>query len=260
MKEYAVEHGLRLHQPATLKTGEAIARLREASPRVLVVAAYGMILPQAILDVPERGAINIHASLLPRWRGAAPIQRALLAGDAQTGISIMQMDAGLDTGALLEQRAIPIGDDDDAGTLHDKLAALGAEMMVQTLDRLEAGTLTPRPQSSDGVTYAAKLSKADSVLAWNRRAPELERAVRAFRPTPGASTLLDGQPLKIWAAHAAASTAPPGIAIRADETGILVGCGEGSLLVLELQRPGGRRMRAAEFLRGHAIAPGTRLG
>lgn len=234
--------------------------MREARPQVLVVAAYGMILPQAVLDIPERGAINIHASLLPRWRGAAPIQRALLAGDAQTGISIMQMDAGLDTGALLEQRAVPIGPEDDAGTLHDKLAALGADMMVQTLDRLETGALTPRPQPRDGVTYAAKLSKADSVLAWSKPAPELERAVRAFRPTPGASTLLDGQPLKIWAAHAVAQAAPPGVAARADEAGILVGCGEGSLLILELQRAGGRRLRAGEFLRGHAIAPGTRLG
>jgi methionyl-tRNA formyltransferase len=261
VKQYAVAHALPLHQPHTLKSDDAIARLREAGPQVLVVAAYGMIVPQAVLDLPIFGALNIHASLLPRWRGAAPIQRALLAGDAETGITIMQMDAGLDTGAILEQRPVPIAEDDDAGTLHDKLAALGAEVMVQALDRFEAGALRPRPQPEEGVTYAAKITKADAILDWNKPASELDRVVRAFRPSPGASTILHGEPLKVWSGRpVAASAAPAGFVARADAEGIVVGCGTGALSITELQRPGGRRMRADEFLRGHPLAAGTRFG
>jgi methionyl-tRNA formyltransferase len=261
VKQYALSQALPLYQPATLKGDEAIARLREARPEVLVVAAYGMILPQAVLDLPPRGALNIHASLLPRWRGAAPIQRALLAGDRETGITIMQMDAGLDTGPILDQHRVSIAGDDDAGTLHDKLAGIGASAMVAALDKLEAGILVARPQPIEGATYAAKIAKAETMLDWSRPAPELGRAVRAFRPVPGASTLLSGEPLKIWSAEpVVAAQASPGTVVQADEAAIVVACGDGALAITELQRAGGRRMRSGEFLRGHPLALGARLG
>jgi methionyl-tRNA formyltransferase len=219
------------------------------------VAAYGLLLPQALLEAAPRGALNLHASLLPRWRGAAPIQRALLAGDRETGISIMQMDAGLDTGAVLKQRAIPIAADDDAGSLHEKLAALGAEMIVETLaTRPEAV-----PQSSEGVTYAHKIEKRDTVLDWSRPATELERAVRAFRPAPGASTTLEGAPVKIWRSRLLEKKLEPGV-IEPSRGQLVVGCGEGALAIEELQRAGGKRVSAAEFLRGRPLAPGARFG
>jgi methionyl-tRNA formyltransferase len=261
VKQYALAQALPLYQPATLRGDEAIARLRQARPEVLVVAAYGMILPQAVLDVPPRGALNIHASLLPRWRGAAPIQRALLAGDRETGITIMQMDAGLDTGPILDQHRVPIAGEDDAGTLHDKLAGIGADAMVTALDKLEAGILVARPQPSEGATYAAKVTKGETALDWSRRAPELGRAVRAFRPVPGASTWLSGEALKIWSADpVAAPPAPPGTVVHADAAAIVVACGEGALAITELQRAGGRRMSSGEFLRGHPLAVGARFG
>lgn len=261
VKQYALAHALPLYQPATLKGDEATSRLKEIRPEVLVVAAYGMILPPPVLELPRHGALNIHASLLPRWRGAAPIQRALLAGDRETGITIMQMDAGLDTGPILEQHRVPITVEDDAGTLHDKLARAGAEAMLEALDKLAAGPLLARPQPHEGVTYAAKIAKAEAMLDWTRPAPELGRAVRAFCPVPGASTLLHGEPLKIWSAEPiVAPPASPGTVVRADEGAIVVACGEGALAITELQRAGGRRMRSGEFLLGRPLAVGARLG
>ncbi len=259
VKQYAASHGLPVSQPASLKSEDALAPLRAARLDVLVVAAYGLILPQPFLDVARLGALNIHASLLPRWRGAAPIQRAILAGDRETGISIMRMDAGLDTGPILAQRATPISREDDAGTVHDRLAALGAEMIVDSLLGLDQGRVDAHPQPATGVTYAAKITRDDAALNWRRPAEELERIVRAFRPSPGATTTLQGAPLKIWRASVESGDAPPGsLAVVRDV--LVAGCGRDRLRIEELQRPGGRRMRTAEFLRGTRIEPGARLG
>jgi methionyl-tRNA formyltransferase len=226
----------------------------------MVVAAYGLILPQAVLDLPRLGCINIHASLLPRWRGAAPIQRALLAGDRETGITIMQMDAGLDTGPMLLARALPIAPDDTAQTLHDKLAALGAELIVQALDGLERGSLVPRPQPVAGVTYAAKLDKAEAHLDWRKPAQDIARAVRAFNPFPGAYTRLGDTTIKVWAARAESDGGgAPGTVLEVSPAGIRVACGQGTLRLEMLQKPGGKRLAAGEFLRGFALAPGSRF-
>ena len=255
MKRLAVERGLPVFEPETLKDIERIAAAR---PEALVVAAYGRILPQRLLDIAPRGALNIHASLLPRWRGAAPIQRALLAGDRASGVSIMQMDAGLDTGPVLAQHRIGIAEDEDAGTLHDKLAALGAEAIVAALADLEAGRARAIPQPESGVTYAPKIDKRETRLDWSRPALELERAVRAFRPVPGAITMLDGEVVKIWKATVVAASGAPGAILEAGEK-MLVACGEQALAIAELQRAGGRRLSAQEFLRGHPLARGARF-
>jgi methionyl-tRNA formyltransferase len=259
VKRYALQRDLPLYQPASLQSSDALARLQEARADVLVVAAYGLLLPQVLLDSTPHGAINIHASLLPRWRGAAPIQRALLAGDAESGISIMKMDAGLDTGPILSQRRLAIDRDDDAGTLHDRLARLGAEAIVAALEDLRAGRIQPRPQPSAGATYARKVEKSETRLDWSRPAIELERAVRAFRPGFGASTTLAGEPLRVWRASVVAGHAIPGTLVSAGEA-LVVACGEDALAISELQRAGGRRLGAAEFARGRALAPGARLG
>jgi methionyl-tRNA formyltransferase len=232
--------------------------VRAVRPDALVVAAYGLLLPQALLDAGRHGALNIHASLLPRWRGAAPIQRALLAGDRETGVSIMQMDAGLDTGPVFTQERIAIDANDDAGILHDKLAALGAETIVSALDAIEAGRARATPQPQEGVTYAAKIDKREARLDWTRPAADLERAIRAFRPAPGAFGLLDGEPLKLWHAEVVSGNAEPGtLSVRDDK--LVIACGSGALAVSELQRAGARRVSAAEFLRGRPLAPGARL-
>jgi methionyl-tRNA formyltransferase len=260
VKRLALEHGLPLHQPATLKTNDARAPILEADADAMVVAAYGLILPQPALDMPRHGCINIHASLLPRWRGAAPIQRALLAGDAQTGVTIMQMDAGLDTGPMLLSGVLDIGAEDTAGTLHDRLAALGGELIVEALARLARGELAPMPQPEQGVTYAAKIDKREAELDWRRPAVELARAVRAFDPVPGALTLLHGQPLKLRGARAEPGRGQPGTVLSAGADGVLVACGEGVLRVRMLQKAGGKLLAAADFLRGTPLPAGTRLG
>jgi methionyl-tRNA formyltransferase len=260
VKRLALEHGLAVHQPPSLKTEEARRPLREAAADVMVVAAYGLILPQAVLNLPRLGCLNIHASLLPRWRGAAPIQRALLAGDKETGITIMQMDAGLDTGPMLLARALPIAPDDTAQTLHDKLAALGAALIVQALDGLARGSLAPRPQPTEGVTYAAKLDKTEARIDWRQPAAEIARAVRAFNPSPGAYTRLGDTTIKVWAARPEnGAGAAPGTVLEASPAGIRVACGQGSLRLEILQKSGGKRLAAGEFLRGFALAPGSRF-
>ncbi len=259
VKRLAVQRELPVFQPQSLKAPPDAARVAAARPDVLVVAAYGLILPRQVLDAAPRGAFNIHASLLPRWRGAAPIQRALLAGDSESGVSIMQMDAGLDTGPVLSRHPVAIAADDDAGTLHDKLAELGAEAIVAALAEVEAGRARATPQPASGVSYAAKIEKRDTRLDWTQPAPMLERAVRAFRPTPGAYALLEGEPVKIWRSRVVNVSGEPGAILEAHKE-LVVACGSQALAVAELQRAGGKRLAAAEFLRGRALAPGARFG
>ena len=259
VKRLALSRGLDLLQPVALKSPEVLERLRAARPEAVIVAAYGLIVPQPLLELARLGALNIHASLLPRWRGAAPIQRALLAGDSETGVSIMQMDAGLDTGPVLARRVIGIDPHDDAGTLHDKLAETGAEAMVETLERMAHGEARALPQSESGVSYAAKINKDELSLDWARPAVELERKVRAFRPAPGAMTRLGDEALKIWRARVADQSGDPGTVLDAGDA-LLVACGEQALAIEELQRTGGKRLTAADFLRGQRVAPGARLG
>ena len=260
VKRLARERGITVLQPATLRDSASLARIVAAQPQVLVVAAYGLLLPQAVLDCAPFGALNVHASLLPRWRGAAPIQHAILAGDQESGITIMKMDAGLDSGPMLAQRTLPITQDDDAGTLHDRLASLGAEMIVWALAAVESGRASYTPQPAEGVTYARKIDKAESVLDWSRPASELERVVRAFRPAPGATSSIAGATVKIWDARIERGMGTPGETLAAGPEGILVACGVGALAVTQLQRAGGRRLSAAEFLRGQTVSPGTRFG
>jgi methionyl-tRNA formyltransferase len=261
VKQAAERHGVPVFQPARLSDPAAQGRLRETRADVLVVAAYGLILPQAILDIPPRGAVNIHASLLPRWRGAAPIQRALLAGDRESGVCIMQMDAGLDTGPVLMREALAIAPDETGGSLHDKLAALGARLVVATLDGLARGTLQATPQPVAGATYARKIDKAEARVDWTRTAPEIARQVRAFNPVPGAATRLRGEEIKLWRAiPVECAAAPPGTVLRVGREGIDVACGVAAVRLTELQRAGGKRLPADAFLRGFALAPGDRFG
>jgi methionyl-tRNA formyltransferase len=259
VKQAAAGLGIPVLQPATLKTPEAQAEIRALAPDALVVAAYGLILPQAVLDLPRLGAINIHASLLPRWRGAAPIHRALLAGDRETGISIMRMEAGLDTGPVFLREAVTILPDDTAGTLHDRLAALGARLVVDALDGLARGTLTATAQPAEGVTYAAKLHKDEARIDWRRPAAEIERQVRAFNPFPGAAARVRGTEVKLWRAATADGAGEPGAVIEIDSTSIVVAGGGGALRLEELQRAGGKRLPARDFLRGFPLTVGDRF-
>jgi methionyl-tRNA formyltransferase len=257
VKKVAMAHGIPVDQPERLRTDEQRGALAACAPDVLVVAAYGLILPQAVLDLPRLGCINIHASLLPRWRGAAPIHRAIEAGDAETGITIMQMDAGLDTGSMLLQRALPILPTDTTGSLHDKLAQLGGEMIVEALAALP--DLVPDPQPAEGVTYAAKIAKAEAAVDWFRPAPEIERKIRAFDPFPGATATLAGTPLKLWGARVEAGVGQPGTILAADPAGLKVACGEGVLVLTLAQKPGGRRLAVGELLKGFPVAAGDRF-
>ncbi|MBL8472025.1 MAG: methionyl-tRNA formyltransferase [Rhodocyclaceae bacterium] len=257
VKQYALAHGLAVAQPERLRTPEQRAVLAGVTADVLVVAAYGLILPQVVLDWPRLGCVNIHASLLPRWRGAAPIQRAIEAGDAETGITIMQMDAGLDTGPMLLARSIAITATDNAASLHDRLAALGAQLVVEALAGIENGTMSARAQPEAGVTYAQKIAKSEAVLDFRQSADLLARRVRAFDPFPGASASAGPLALKIRAAHALPLAGEPGRLLAAGTDGIVIGCGSGALAVTQLQLPGGRRLAAADFLAGHALPAGT---
>ena len=251
VKALALEHGIEVFQPPTLRDAAAQARLQAVGADAMIVAAYGLILPQAVLDLPRFGCINIHASLLPRWRGAAPIQRAILAGDAESGVCIMQMEAGLDTGPVLLSAALPIAEDETAGSLHDRLAELGARLIVAALEKLPLAAL---PQADEGVTYAAKIEKSEALLDWNLSAQQLARQVRAFNPFPGALATLGKLSVKVWRASAEAGEGSPGTILASDRAGILVACGEGVLRLTELQKAGGKRLSAAQFLAG--ISPG----
>ncbi|MDR1934922.1 MAG: methionyl-tRNA formyltransferase [Candidatus Accumulibacter sp.] len=257
VKELAAAAGIEVFQPPALKDPAVQERLRAVPAEAMVVAAYGLLLPRAVLDMPRFGCLNIHASLLPRWRGAAPIQRAILAGDAESGVCVMQMEATLDTGPVLRRGRLPIAADETAGSLHDKLARLGARLIVETLADLPGA---PTPQDGDGVTYAAKIDKAEAPLDWRSSAAQLERKVRAFNPFPGAVAILDGAPIKVWRAaclSAGTGGAAPGRVVSAGADGIVVACGEGALRLAELQKAGGRRLSAAQFLSGHPLRPGV---
>jgi methionyl-tRNA formyltransferase len=262
VKQVALAHGIAVAQPASLKDPAVAAAALRQDAAALVVVAYGLILPQHVLDAFPLGCLNIHASLLPRWRGAAPIQRAILAGDPETGVSIMRMDAGLDTGPVYRMESVPIGPDDTAGTLHDRLAALGARLIVEVLSDLSGQALVPTPQDPSRATYAAKIHREEARIRWNRPAVEIERAIRAFNPVPGAFALYNGEALKIWRADVVPGDAnvSPGTVLSADAAGIRVACGEGQAVRLkELQRPGSRRLAAADFLRGCPVPVGSRF-
>jgi len=264
VKKLATTLGLEVWQPPSLREPAAQQQLADARLDVIVVAAYGLILPAAVLAIPRFGCLNIHASLLPRWRGAAPIQRAIEAGDTETGITIMQMDAGLDTGPMLSKARTPILAEDTGGSLHDRLATLGAQAIVDALASLEAGSLRPVAQPADGVTYAHKLGRADTHLDFSLPARRLVDRIRAFDPAPGSLALFerDGPlPVKIWRARAVEhiADADAGTVLRADDEGLLVACGDGAIAALALQKPGGRRLPCGEFLRGFPVRAGERL-
>ncbi|MCC8995173.1 MAG: methionyl-tRNA formyltransferase [Candidatus Contendobacter sp.] len=261
VKIHALAAGIPVYQPATLRDPAAQAELAALEPDLLIVAAYGLILPPAVLAIPRLGCVNIHASLLPRWRGAAPIQRAILAGDAKTGVCLMQMEAGLDTGPVYVRAAIPIERSTTGGELHDRLAALGAATLQAALSDLLAGRLTPEPQDDAGATYAAKLDKAEAELDWSHPAPDLERQVLAFNPYPVAQTRLAEFTLRVWRAVAdpESSTAPPGTVLSEGPEGIVVAAGSGRLRLTEVQLPGGKPLAAAAFLNARQLA-GRRLG
>jgi len=265
VKQLALEHGIEVYQPLTLKDLQAQQQLAAFNADVMVVVAYGLLLPAAVIEAPRLGCINIHASLLPRWRGAAPIQRAILAGDEETGVTIMQMDEGLDTGAMLLKRHCPIEPDDTAQTLHDRLAGIGAEAVVDVLAQMSAGPVMGEPQDDDLSCYAAKLSKAEALIDWQQPAAEIERQVRAFNPWPVAETRLGGEVLRIWQAEVVAgagATGESGTVIRADKRGIEVATGDGVLRILSAQLPGKRPQAPAELLntRQELKQPGLRLG
>jgi methionyl-tRNA formyltransferase len=240
----------------------ARAALEEARADVMVVAAYGLILPQWVLDLPRLGCLNIHASMLPRWRGAAPIHRAIEAGDRETGVTIMQMDAGLDTGDMLVAERLAIAPEDSTATLHDKLAALGGRLIVEALELAACGGLEPVKQPTEGVTYAHKIEKAEAAIDWTQPAQVLARRIRAFDPFPGASAQVGGETVKFWKAHAlpGRGSVAPGTIVAVDEAGIGVACGDqGRLEITQLQRAGGKRLGAADFLRGFPLQPGQRF-
>lgn len=261
VKQLTLRHGLPLVQVHTLRDEKILAQLRSTRAQVMVVAAYGLILPPDVLDIFPAGCINIHASLLPRWRGAAPIQRAILAGDSETGISIMRMEQGLDTGPVYLARTTPVLPDDSAGSLHDRLAQLGAHCIVHALRQIENGAPAPTPQPTDGITYAHKVSKSEAAIQWQRDSVDVDRQVRAFNPFPGAFSLLRNAPVKIWRGFASADgQGAPGEILAHGPDGIDVACGKGMLRITELQKAGGRRLSGAEFLRGLLPLPGERFG
>ena len=277
VKQFALAQGMPVSQPRSLRLDgkypedaqAARAALEAARPDVLVVAAYGLLLPAWVLTLPRLGCLNIHASLLPRWRGAAPIHRAIEAGDAETGVTLMQMDEGLDTGDMLLEGRLAIGPQESTAQLHDRLAALGGELLLQALDLAAQGRLAPVPQPAEGVTYAHKIEKAEAAIDWTLPAEVIARRVRAFDPFPGASSAAEGaagapaEVVKIWRAQALpadAADAVPGQVLAADAQGVRIACGQGQLLATELQRAGGKRLPAADFLRGFPLTAGQRLG
>lgn len=272
VKQFALAHGITVAQPRSLRLdgkypddAEAAHKALEAAQAdAMVVAAYGLILPQWVLDLPRLGCFNIHASLLPRWRGAAPIHRAIETGDTATGVTIMQMDAGLDTGDMLLTQALPILPSDTTGSLHDRLAELGGQLMVQTLGQAELGKLQAVPQPLEGITYASKIDKTEATIDWSQSAQTISQRVRAFNPFPGASTVLAGETLKIWAAvvgDGVPTTGPVFGQIRAlTPAGIAVAALDSTLIITELQRPGGKRLSSAEFLRGCPLHVGQVFG
>ncbi|BBP80375.1 methionyl-tRNA formyltransferase [Pseudomonas sp. Pc102] len=262
VKQLALQHGIPVLQPPTLRDADAQAELKALGADLMVVVAYGLILPQVVLDTPRLGCINSHASLLPRWRGAAPIQRAVEAGDAESGVTVMQMEAGLDTGPMLLKVATPISSEDTGGTLHDRLASLGPQAVVQAIAQLAAGTLVGDVQDDALATYAHKLNKDEARLDWNRPAEELERLVRAFNPWPICHSTLGGEPLKVLAAQLADGSGQPGQILAASKDGLTVACGSGALRLTRLQLPGGKPLNFADLFnsRREQFAAGQVLG
>jgi len=258
VKEVALENDIPVFQPDNLRASEAQDVLRSFDADVMVVAAYGLILPQVVLDIPRLGCLNIHASLLPRWRGAAPIQRAIAAGDKESGITIMQMNAGLDTGDILQLSSCPISDEDSGGSLHDRLAEMGAKAILETLHNLDSDKIKPLKQDDALATYAHKLDKKEAQINWQTSAIEIERLIRAFNPWPVAYTQLDDKTLRIWQAQILAldtntkAAIRPGTVISCDKKGIDISCGEGTLRILNLQPSGSKAMDVAAFMNGHA--------
>jgi len=261
VKHCALERGIPVFQPVRLRQAEAVAELEALAPDLIVVVAYGQILPKSVLDIPAHGCINVHASLLPKYRGAAPINRAILDGETETGITTMYMDVGLDTGDMLVKRTLPIGPDETAGELHDRLALLGREAMEETLARLCAGTLQRTAQDDSQSSYAPMMDKEDGRIDWNRPAEELHNQVRGLDPWPGAFTVLKGEILKLARTRVDPDgTATPGTILAAGRDGVRIACGRGSLWVRELQLAGRKRLPAADFLRGCPLEPGMTLG
>lgn len=259
VKTLALEHDIPVFQPNTLKNEDEQARLRELAPEVIIVVAYGKLLPKAVLDIPPHGCINVHGSLLPRWRGAAPIQWAVIAGDEMAGVTTMQMAEGLDTGDMLLTYETKVGEKETAGELFDRLAQSGAELLTQTLVKLDE--ITPRPQDDAQSCYAHMLDKQMAVIDWGKSAHEIDCLIRGLNPWPIALTTLSGERLKVFAAEKAAGNGEPGAVLEADpKKGLTVACGEGALRLTEIQLVGGKRMKATDFLRGHAIQVGTKLG
>ena len=259
VKTLALEHDIPVFQPNTLKNEDEQARLRELAPEVIIVVAYGKLLPKAVLDIPPHGCINVHGSLLPRWRGAAPIQWAVIAGDEMAGVTTMQMAEGLDTGDMLLTYETKVGEKETAGELFDRLAQSGAELLTQTLVKLDE--ITPRPQDDAQSCYAHMLDKQMAVIDWSRSAHEIDCLIRGLNPWPIALTTLSGERLKVFAVEKAAGNGDPGTVLEADpKKGLTVACGEGALKLIEIQLVGGKRMKATDFLRGHVIEVGTKLG
>ena len=259
VKTLALEHDIPVFQPNTLKNEDEQARLRELAPEVIIVVAYGKLLPKAVLDIPPHGCINVHGSLLPRWRGAAPIQWAVIAGDEMAGVTTMQMAEGLDTGDMLLTYETKVGEKETAGELFDRLAQSGAELLTQTLVKLDE--ITPRPQDDAQSCYAHMLDKQMAVIDWSKSAHEIDCLIRGLNPWPIALTTLSGERLKVFAAEKAAGNGEPGTVLEADpKKGLTVACGEGALKLTEIQLVGGKRMKATDFLRGHSVAQGVKLG
>ena len=263
VKQWALQQGLNVEQPESLKTDTVQQQLMRYKPDLMVVAAYGQILPPTVLALPRLGCINLHASLLPRWRGAAPIQRAISAGDTETGITLMQMDRGLDTGAMLAKRVLPIGNDQTASDLHDSLALLGADLLLESLPGILSGSLVAEPQDSSLACYAEKIKKTEAWLDWSQDAKSLAAKVQAFNAWPVAQTCWNDGVLRIWQAKVLsdgdsgiekAATVTPGTVLTADKTGIYVACGVGILNILQLQQPGGRPLMAADFINAHPVS------
>jgi methionyl-tRNA formyltransferase len=264
VKQIALRAGLPVLQPDKARDEKFIAELRHYRPELIAVAAFGQILPKSILDLPLCGCLNVHTSLLPKYRGAAPIQRAILDDEPETGVTIMKVDVGLDTGEIIAQEKTPIAPEDNSQTLHDRLARIGADLLVRTIPDFAEGKIRPRPQPAEGVSYAHKIKKEDGRIQWDLPARTIWNRVRAFTPWPGAFTSISDQPqpklLKIWEALAVSGSGSAGEILEADQNGVLIACGSGALRVLSLQKEGGRRMVVKEFLAGHPLKAGTKLG
>ena len=260
VKEFAISEHIPVWQPETLKDPQVVANITALEPDVFVVAAYGLLLPQEVLDIPKQGCLNVHASLLPRWRGAAPIQQAILNGDKKTGVCLMQMEAGLDTGPVYVSASTNIKPDETAGDLHDRLAWMGGELLNENLDDIVAGRIEAEPQDESLATYAGKIRKQDAIIDWNRPALDIQRQVRAYNPVPGASFSFGDERVKCWQVQVVDGVdGPAGLVVNTDKDGVDVACGQGGLRLLEVQRPGRRKVSATEFA-GQSDLAGKRLG